>query len=84
MARRALHIQARVQPGNRVDVHVPEPLKVGDEVDVVVLTPETGDRAPRGRSILEILDGLPPNIGMFKTAKEVDEYIREERDSWDR
>ena len=85
MARAAVHIHARTQSGNRIEVEVPAPLKAGDEVDLVVLAPEAAEPAqPPRRTILEILDELPPGIGMFKSAKAVDEYIRAERDSWDR
>ena len=34
-------------------------------------------------SALELLDSLPPG-GLFKTSAEVDAYLREERDSWER
>lgn len=35
------------------------------------------------RSALELLDSLPPG-GLFQTPAEVDQYLREERDSWER
>ena len=73
-----LHIQTTVQSGGKVEFVCPE-LEPGQSVDVVVLhEPAT----PR-RSILEILnDG--PRERLFKTAKEVDDYIAEERASWER
>ena len=40
--------------------------------------------SPPRRSILEILDSRPPGSGLFKTSAEVDEYLRQERDSWER
>ena len=87
-----LHEQVTVQPGGKVELVCPE-LKAGDIVDVVVSmapaparTPAwqpDGERSRPRRSVLDILnDG--PSERLFKTAAEVDEYIREERDSWDR
>jgi hypothetical protein len=40
------------------------------------------EKAPR-QSMLDILDELPGGR-IFKTSAEVDAYLREERDSWDR
>ncbi|MFY9554031.1 MAG: hypothetical protein WAV20_03460 [Blastocatellia bacterium] len=37
-----------------------------------------------GRSVLDLLDGLPAGGGLLKTPVEADAYLREERDSWDR
>lgn len=87
-----LQQQVTVQAGGKVELICPE-LKAGDIVDVIVLTAVDPERSPDGRpgdensrprrSVLDILnDG--PSERLFKTAEEVDEYIREERDSWDR
>lgn len=38
---------------------------------------------PRRRSIREILEDCPGGR-IFKTAEEVDEYLRQERESWER
>lgn len=81
-----------VLPGGKIELVCPE-LQPGDVVDVVVSAspdPERSSASPSGdgnssprRSVLDILnDG--PRERLFKTAKEVDDYIREERDSWDR
>ena len=84
--------QVTVLPGGKIELVCPE-LQAGDIVEVVVSAspdPERtsasrsgdGNSKPR-RSVLDILnDG--PRERLFKTAKEVDDYIREERDSWDR
>lgn len=40
--------------------------------------------APPRRSILEILESRPVGGGLFKTSAEADEYLRQERDSWER
>lgn len=84
--------QVTVLPGGKIELVCPE-LTAGEIVDVVVsapLEPERGSARLPGdessrprRSVLDILnDG--PSERLFKTADEVDEYIREERDSWDR
>lgn len=87
-----LHEQVTVQPGGRVELVCPD-LKAGEVVDVVVSAGfesdrssvgQTGvERSRRRRSVLDILNEAPGHL-LFKTAQEVDEYIREERDSWDR
>ena len=87
-----LQQQVTVQAGGRVELVCPE-LKAGDIVDVVVSAaldparssdgqPGNENSRPR-RSVLDILNEAPGHL-LFKTAQEVDEYIREERDSWDR
>lgn len=37
-----------------------------------------------GRSVVDLLDGLPGGGGLLKTPAAADAYLREERDSWDR
>ena len=84
--------QVTVLPGGKIELVCPE-LTAGEVVDVVVsatLDPERssagqpGDESSRPRrSVLDILNEAPGHL-LFKTAQEVDEYIREERDSWDR
>ena len=75
---KALHVRITVQPGGRVEFASPE-LEAGQTVDVVVLHEST----VRGRSIMKILNSGPEQR-LFKTAKEVDGYIAEERASWER
>ncbi len=83
--------QVTVLPGGKIELVCPE-LQAGEIVDVVVSAspdPERssashfgdGNSRPR-RSVLDILSEAPGHL-LFKTAQEVDEYIREERDSWD-
>lgn len=84
--------QVTVLPGGRVEFVCPE-LTAGEVVDVVVSTqlePERSsarlpgaERSRPRRSVVDILNEAPGHL-LFKTAEEVDEYIREERDSWDR
>ena len=75
---KALHIRTTVQPGGRVEVSSPE-LEAGQTVDVVVTRSSSTER----RSVVDILAEAPGHR-LFKTGKEVDDYIKEERASWDR
>ena len=75
---KALHIRTTVQPGGRVEFASPD-LEAGQTVDVVVLH----ESSVKGRSIMEILNSGPERR-LFQTAKEVDDYLAEERASWDR
>ena len=75
---KALHIRTTVQPGGKVEIASPE-LEAGQSVDVVVTRSSSTER----RSVVDILAEAPGHR-LFKTAKEVDDYIKEERASWDR
>ena len=76
----AIRIETVVQPDGSIEVSVPG-LMPGEKVTVTV---ETQNEAPiQKRRAAEILAELPGHL-QFKTAEEVDAYIREERESWDR
>ena len=75
---KTLHIRTTVLPGGKVEFASPE-LEAGQSVDVVV----TPSSSPKRRSIVDILAEAPGGL-IFKTAKDVDDYIKEERASWDR
>ena len=75
---KALHIRTTVQPGGKVEIASPE-LEAGQTVDVVVTHSSSTER----RSVVDILAEAPGHR-LFKTGKEVDDYIKEERASWDR
>ena len=77
---KALHIRTTVLPGGRIEI-VDKGLPVGESVDVDVVV--RYDKAAPRRSVVDILAEAPGHR-LFKTAKEVDDYIREERASWDR
>ena len=55
-------------------------LHIGEAVEVLILLPDESDE-PR-LSILDVLNSVPGHQ-LFKSAEEVDQYIREERESWD-
>jgi hypothetical protein len=73
----ALRKRVTIQPGGKIELQSPE-LPDGVEADVVVLVPAA---ALRKRSLVEFIGA---GKGLFKSAEEVDAYIREERDSWER
>ena len=73
-----LHIKTTVQPGGKIEFTSPD-LPPGQIVDVVVTLTAPAER----RSAVDILAEAPGHL-LFKTAKEVDDYIKEERASWDR
>jgi hypothetical protein len=75
---KALHIRTTVQAGGRVEFASPD-LEAGQTVDVVVSPTPT----PSTRSAWQIISE-GPGQRLFKTAKEVDDYLAEERASWDR
>ncbi len=75
---KALHVRTTVLPGGKVEIASPE-LEAGQSVDVVVTRSSSTER----RSVVDILAEAPGHR-LFKTGKEVDDYIKEERSSWDR
>ena len=92
---RELHLRATVQPGGKIEIASPE-LTAGEDVDVTI-SPAKKPGESGKRSIVDILAEAPgqphsaweiisraPGHLVFKSAEEVDEYIREERASWDR
>lgn len=75
----AFHITTQVLPGQKIEIQDPD-LPVGETVDVFVVVSEEDKKEPL--AILDFIDQLPGQR-QFKTAAEVEQYLREERDSWD-
>ncbi len=75
---KALHIKTTALPGGKIEV-VNQELQAGENVDVVI----SPAPAPSARSAWQIISE-GPGQRLFKTAKEVDQYIAEERASRDR
>lgn len=74
----ALHITTKVLAGNKIEVELP-PGSEGEEVDVFIVLPQ-----PKAKpfNILEFLaTAREQHAG--RTAEEIDQQIRDERDSWD-
>ena len=74
---KAWHVQTTVLPGGKIEI-VDQGLPVGESVDVVV-----SQSSSNGRSAVDILAEAPGHR-LFKTAKEVASYLKDERESWDR
>jgi hypothetical protein len=75
----ALRIRTKVLPGNKLEIELP-PGSEGEEVDVFVVLPEP--KAQR-RNVIEIIEEARPHrMGM--TVDQIDQYLQEERDSWER
>lgn len=72
-------IHTTVLPGGRIEVHTPD-LPVGQAVEVAI---RIADEHTARRSATDILAEAPGHR-LFKTADDVDAYIRAERDAWDR
>ena len=76
----ALRMTALVQPGGKIEVTDTD-LPAGQSVEVIVLLPAPS--AVARPSILDVLAEAPGHVA-FRTADEVDAYLREERDAWER
>ena len=77
---KALQVKTTVLPGHRIEIQSPE-LPEGTAATVIVVLDEAAQSPKLPWS--EIVKGYPGGK-LFKTAKEVDDYIREERDSWEK
>ena len=75
---KTLHIKTTVLRGGKIEI-IDQELTEGESVDVII----SPTQAPSARSAWQIISE-GPGQRLFKTAKEVDDYIAEERASWDR
>jgi hypothetical protein len=74
----ALQVKTTVLPGHRIEIETPQ-LPVGMDATVFIVVDE---KQPRKRPLRDVL-GDYPGGQLFRTAEEVDAYMREERSSWD-
>jgi hypothetical protein len=77
--------EAVVGPDGTIEIATPE-LAPGQRVKVTVEVDGTCGQPIQQEPKRHVIDMLAemPGHRLFKTAEEVDEYIRQERDSWDR
>lgn len=68
-----------VQPGGQVVITDPA-LRTGKPVEVIILLSDQPSEPQL--SMLDVLDSVPGRL-LFKNAAEIDQYLREERASWD-
>ncbi len=74
----ARKLRTTVQPGGKIVVAMPD-LQAGQPVEVTIRLTDGHAR----RSVLDVLAASPGQVA-FRTADEVDEFIRGERESWGR
>ncbi|MGI0479483.1 hypothetical protein ACN4EE_01700 [Geminocystis sp. CENA526] len=72
----ALHLKTQVLPSGKIEIESPD-LEIGDIVDVFIISPQKS--SVKQNSIEDIIKDLPGQE-IFKTAQEVDEYLKGERD----
>lgn len=76
---RTLQIETTVLPGHRIEIQTPE-LPEGQSATVFVVVEENA--VPK-RRLSEILADYCGGQ-LFRSAEEVDEYLRAERETWDK
>ncbi len=75
-----VRVKTIVLPGGKIEISTPE-LIPGKHATVVIMIE---DNEPDDlRHVIDILESLPGHQ-VFHNAEEVDAYMREERDSWER
>ncbi len=74
-----LYRKTAVLPGGKIEV-TDQALPSGEVVDVIILLPASSTTR---RSAVDILAEAPGHR-LFKTAADVDDYLRKEREAWDR
>jgi hypothetical protein len=72
----ALKRTVQIKPGGVIEIKAPE-LPVGANAEVIVLL---GAQQDRSQNPFSILKAAP--AGCFKSAEEIDTFIRGERDAW--
>jgi hypothetical protein len=73
-----LEFRTIVLSGGRIEITASSLIE-GQEVTVRIVVPD--EAAPPKKSLMENLGGYKGGQ-LFKTAAEVDQYIKEERESW--
>lgn len=75
-----IHIKTKILPGKKVEIEIPQGL-VGQEVEVFVVFPEQINSP--SRCALDIINQAGNKQKLFQSAAQVDQYLKEERDSWE-
>ena len=76
----ALHLTTKVLPGNKIEIEIPEG-EIGDTVDVFIVISE--NKSKDDSSVVNLITKMRSNRLSFKTSEQIDQQIREERESWD-
>jgi hypothetical protein len=79
----ALHITTTIQPGNKIELQIPDG-GIGDTVEVfVILADKVTTPPPRDRqSILATIDTIHSQQPS-RTSAEIEQQIQEARDGWE-
>ncbi len=80
----ALHITTTIQPGNKIELQIPDS-GIGDTVEVfVILADKSTNRSlpAKQQSILATIDTIHSQQPT-RTAEEIEQQIQEARDGWD-
>ena len=75
---KALYLKATVLPEGKIEIE-DTGLQEGESVDVIVMRSE---KTSPWRSIFDIIEDSPGQR-IFKSADDVEEYLKSERASWD-
>jgi len=75
-----VRVKTVVLPGGKIEISTPE-LIPGQRATVVVTVED--DEPTKSSHVIDILSALPGHQ-LFQNAEEVDAYMHEERDAWDR
>jgi hypothetical protein len=75
---KVFHLKTTVLPGGRIEIE-DIGLEEGESIDVIIVSSSPSLK----RSALDILAEAEGHR-LFKIAEEVDSYLRDERDSWQR
>ncbi|MCU0571175.1 MAG: hypothetical protein MUF49_31995 [Oculatellaceae cyanobacterium Prado106] len=74
------HLTTRVLPGNKIEIEIP-PGSEGEMVNVFGVLPEALKAQPA--NVLHLIEEARRHrLGM--TSEQIDHYLKEERESWDR
>ena len=75
-----LRVETVVLPGGKIEISTPELIE-GKRATVVVTIEDT--EPDEQHHVIDLLTTLPGHR-LFQNAEEVDAYLREERDAWER
>lgn len=76
----ALYLKTQVLPGHRIEIEDSN-LSEGETVDIFIVTsPKTEQNQS---SVIDIIEEIRSHRTSFKTVEEIDQYIQQERSSWD-
>jgi hypothetical protein len=76
---RTIQLRTTVLPGNRIEIHAPELPEGSTATVLITIAEEEMSKRPFRQVLGDYAGGQ-----LFKSAEEVDAYLRAERDSWDR